>query len=281
MITFPCCKINLGLNVMAKRKDGYHDIETVIYPVPLCDALEIKKMDERFPSEAACDLKVTGKDIGCDERNNLVTKAYSLVAKDFRLPRVHAHLYKRIPTQAGLGGGSSDAAFMIRMLDERFRLNMGNAEMERYAVKLGADCAFFITAKPSFATGRGEILSPVCNKPGNMDNGYYIGIVKPDIAISTAEAYMSITPSKPAKCCRDIVCQPIETWRKELVNDFEKPIFARHPVLADIKDKLYDMGAVYAQMSGSGSAMFGIFRYRPDTLAETFNNHYTWVSYLK
>lgn len=280
MITFPCCKINLGLNIVAKRIDDYHDIETVFYPVPLCDALEIKKMGEEFPSEYPCDLKVTGINIECDERKNLVTKAYDLIAQDFCLPRIHTHLYKRIPSQAGLGGGSSDAAFMIRLLDERFRLNMGNVEMERYAAQLGADCAFFITAEPAFATGKGEILSPVDNATGRLD-GYYISIVKPDIAVSTAEAYSAITPQKPVKCCRDIVRQPIETWKDELVNDFEKPVFAKHPVLGDIKDRLYGMGAVYAQMSGSGSAVFGIFRQKPEGLAETFKDCYTWVSLME
>lgn len=133
MITFPCCKINLGLNIVAKRPDGYHDLETVFYPIPLCDALEIKKMDEEFPSPTPVDLKVTGNSTGCDENENLVVKAYQIIAHDYALPRVHAHLVKRIPMQAGLGGGSSDAAYMIRLLDERFRLNMGSAEMERYA----------------------------------------------------------------------------------------------------------------------------------------------------
>lgn len=279
MITFPCCKINLGLNIVARRGDGYHDIETVFYPVPLCDALEIKKMGEDFPSEYPCDLKVTGMEIECDERKNLVTKAYELIAEDFCLPRIHTHLYKRIPSQAGLGGGSSDAAFMIRLLDERFRLNMGNAEMERYAALLGADCAFFITAEPAFATGKGEILSPINNGTGCLD-GYYIGIVKPSIAVSTAEAYSAVTPQKPAKCCRDIIQQPVETWKGVLVNDFEKPVFARHPVIGDIKNRLYDMGAAYAQMSGSGSSVFGIFRSKPETLAGTFKDCYTWISKL-
>ena len=139
MITFPCAKINLGLNIVSKRNDGYHNLETVFYPIPLCDALEIRTMHEDFPSDVACDLKVTGADIEGNEQENLVVKAYNLLAKDFKLPRVHAHLYKHIPSQAGLGGGSSDAAFMIRLLDERYRLNIGLAEMERYAVKLGAD----------------------------------------------------------------------------------------------------------------------------------------------
>ena len=147
MIVFPCAKINLGLNIVSKREDGYHNLETVFYPIPLYDALEIKYMDEKFPSQVACDLKVTGNAVECDEQNNLVVKAYNLLAEDYKLPRVHAHLYKHIPSQAGLGGGSSDAAFMIRLLDERFRLNIGNPEMEKYAARLGADCAFFIEAE--------------------------------------------------------------------------------------------------------------------------------------
>ena len=169
MITFPCCKINLGLNIVAKRSDGYHDLETVFYPIPLCDALEIKKMDEEFPSPTPIDLKVTGNVVECDESKNLVVKAYHLLAQDYELPRVHAHLVKRIPMQAGLGGGSADAAYMIRLLDERFRLNMGNAEMERYAAKLGADCAFFIRSEIAFATGIGDILEPVDNEVNGLE----------------------------------------------------------------------------------------------------------------
>ena len=259
MITFPCAKINLGLNIISKRDDGYHNLETVFYPIPLHDALEIKRMDDHFPSDVGCDLKVTGNGVDCYEQSNLVVKAYNLLAKDYDIPRVHAHLFKQIPSQAGLGGGSSDAAFMIRLLDERFRLNIGIAEMERYAAKLGADCAFFITSEPSFATGIGDILAPADGPHGNL-HGYYIAIIKPNVAVSTRDAYQQITPKKPAKSCRDIVRQPIETWKAELINDFEGPIFRQHPILSDIKQRLYDIGAVYAQMSGSGSAIFGIFK---------------------
>lgn len=269
MITFPCAKINLGLNIVSKRPDGYHNLETVFYPIPLTDALEIKYMDEKFPSESPCDLKITGKDVDCNEEDNLVIKAYQLLAADFQLPRVHAHLVKRIPTQAGLGGGSSDAAYMIRLLDERFRLNIGIPEMERYAAKLGADCAFFITADPSYAEGIGDVLMPV-DVPGAGLGGYYLAVVKPSVAVSTRDAYAAIVPKTPAKCCRDIVRQPIETWKDELVNDFEAPIFAMHPELAAIKQSLYDAGAVYAAMSGSGSALFGIFREQPTGLEKVF-----------
>lgn len=279
MITFPCAKINLGLNIVSKRPDGYHNLETVFYPIPLTDALEIKYMDEKFPSESPCDLKITGNDIDCNEEDNLVIKAYQLLAADFQLPRVHAHLVKRIPTQAGLGGGSSDAAYMIRLLDERFRLNIGIPEMERYAAKLGADCAFFITADPSYAEGIGDVLMPV-DVPGAGLGGYYLAVVKPSVAVSTRDAYAAIVPKTPAKCCRDIVRQPIETWKDELVNDFEAPIFAMHPELAAIKLSLYDAGAVYAAMSGSGSALFGIFREQPTGLEKEFEGMFCQVMKL-
>lgn len=276
MINFPCAKINLGLNIVSRREDGYHNLETVFYPIPVTDALEIKLMGKEFPSEADCDLKVTGNAVDCNEADNLVVKAYNLLAADFSIPRVHAHLYKRIPSQAGLGGGSSDAAYMIRLLDERFRLNIGNAEMERYAARLGADCAFFITADPSYATGIGNVFEPVCGLQDKLA-GCWLCVVKPDVQVSTREAYSKIVPQKPIKCCKDIVAQPIETWRNELTNDFEEPVFDAHPQLRVIKDKLYALGAMYAQMSGSGSALFGIFRDKPEGIAEMFGDCMTFV----
>ena len=279
MLTFPCAKINLGLNITSKREDGYHNLETIFYPVPLTDALEVKLMHDDFPSDEPCDLKITGNAVDCDEKNNLVVKAYTLLAQDFKLPRVHTHLVKRIPMQAGLGGGSTDGAFMIRLLDERFRLNMGIAEMERYASRLGSDCAFFITAEPSFGTGRGEVLEPVNIAEQNLQ-GYYIAIVKPAIAVSTREAFKQIICRQPEHCCRDIVRQPVETWKTVLTNDFEEPAFKQHPELADIKQRLYDLGAVYAQMSGSGSAFFGLFRTDPQQLKNAFPACYTFTTKL-
>lgn len=279
MLTFPCAKINLGLNITSKREDGYHNLETIFYPVPLTDALEVKLMHDDFPSDEPCDLKITGNAVDCDEKNNLVVKAYTLLAQDFTLPRVHTHLVKRIPMQAGLGGGSADGAFMIRLLDERFRLNMGIAEMERYVSRLGSDCAFFITAEPSFATGRGEVLEPVNIAEQNLQ-GYYIAIVKPAIAVSTREAFQQIICRQPEHCCRDIVHQPVETWKTVLTNDFEEPAFKQHPELADIKQRLYDLGAVYAQMSGSGSAFFGLFRTEPQQLKSNFPDCYTFTTKL-
>ena len=279
MTVFPCAKINLGLNVVSKRPDGYHNLETVFYPIPLYDALSVYKMDHHFPSERPCDIKTTGIASNSDDDSNLVVKAYNLRAQDFRLPRLHAHLLKRIPSQAGLGGGSSDAAFMIRLLDEEYHLNIGNAEMERYAARLGADCAFFITAEPAFATGIGDILEPADGEYGNL-NSYHLALVKPDIAVSTREAYANIHPRKPEKSCREIVCQPISTWRNELVNDFEAPIFALYPRIGEIKEALYADGALYAQMTGSGSAVFGIFDHQPSGIAEQFNDCFTAVMEL-
>lgn len=259
MIDFPCAKINLGLNITEKRADGYHNLETVFFPIPICDALEIKTMDERFPSNVACDLKVTGNNVCCNENDNLIVKAYNMIAADFDIPRVHAHLYKNIPSEAGLGGGSSDAAYMIRLLDQRFRINIGNAEMEKYAARLGADCPFFITAEPSYAESIGEILSPVNITDNNLE-GYSLVVVKPQIAVSTKEAFSNITPRKPLMCCREIVAQPIETWKDALCNDFEESVFGIYPKLNDIKNRIYTLGAAYAQMSGSGSSLFGIFK---------------------
>jgi 4-diphosphocytidyl-2-C-methyl-D-erythritol kinase len=256
MITHPICKINLGLNVVERRPDGYHNLETVFYPVPICDALEVFEMDRQFPSSVDCDLKVTNIAIDGDEQRNLVVRAYQLLKHDFpTLPRIHAHLYKGIPTQAGMGGGSSDCGFMITLLNRMFRLELSDEQMIDYAARLGADCAFFILNRPCYAEGIGEKLEPIA-----LDlSGWYLAVVRPDIPVSTKEAFSLITPQHPAENCRDIVMQPVETWRDRLTNDFERSVFALHPEIAAIKEKLYDLGAVYAAMSGSGSSLFGLF----------------------
>ena len=257
MITFPIAKINLGLNVVERRPDGYHNLETVFYPVNIKDALELTMMNTKFPSPVDCDIKVSNLNVEGDEQRNLVVRAYQLLKCDFpQMPRVHAHLYKVIPTQAGMGGGSSDCAYTIRLLNEMFTLGLTEQRMIDYAAQLGADCAFFILSRPSYAEGIGERLVPV-----SLDlSSYYIGVVRPDLPVSTREAFSLIKPVKPAKCCRDVVLQPIETWRDELSNDFEQSVFALHPEIEAIKQRLYNLGAVYAAMSGSGSAVFGIFQ---------------------
>lgn len=276
MIAYPCCKINLGLNIVNKRKDGYHNLETIFYPVPLHDVIEINKMHEDFPSMLNCDIKVTGTYLNnCEDKNNLVVKAYNLLAKRFYLPRIHAHLYKQIPSQAGLGGGSADAAYMIKMLNEHFQLKISNDEMQQLAAKLGADCAFFINAKAAFATGIGNELTPIKTEI-NALKGCYLTLIKPDIAISTAEAYSNIKPQQPKKCCKDIISQPISTWKEELKNDFEEPLFTKYTELKDIKKRLYEEGALYAQMSGSGSTIFGIFDKKPKNVEQIFKGNFIY-----
>ena len=257
MIQFPTAKINLGLNVVEKRADGYHNLQTVFYPVGIKDALEIFPMDESFPSATDCDLKVTNITIEGDEQRNLVVRAYNLLKQDFPdLPRIHAHLYKGIPTQAGMGGGSSDCGFMIRLLNESFHLGLSEQQMISYAVRLGADCPFFILNRPCYAEGIGEKLYPI-----SLDlSEWYIAIVRPPIPVSTKEAFSLIKPQYPKISCREVVMKPVETWRETLTNDFEQSVFAIHPEIGRIKQQLYDAGAVYAAMSGSGSSLFGLFR---------------------
>ena len=277
MITFPIAKINLGLNVVERREDGYHNLETVFYPVPIKDALEVHVMAEAFPSAVDCDLKVSNIQIEGDEQRNLVVRAYQLLKEDFpTLPRLHAHLWKGIPTQAGMGGGSSDCAYMIMLLNNMFGLGMTDNQMMQYAARLGADCAYFIKSTPCYAEGIGEQLQPV-----TLDlAGWYIGVVRPDIPVPTKEAFSRIRPHRPQKNCREIVAQPVETWRQELVNDFEESVFALHPEIGSIKERLYAMGATYAAMSGSGSALFGLFQEEPQQLAEAFEGMFTFCAVL-
>ena len=271
MLTRPIAKINLGLNVVEKRPDGYHNLETVFYPVQIEDALEVYPMDPEFPSEYDCDLKVTNITIDGDEQRNLVVRAYNLLKADFpTLPRIHAHLYKGIPTQAGMGGGSSDCGFMITLLNDMFKLGLTQQQMIDYAARLGADCAFFIFNRPCYAEGIGEKMQPI-----DLDlKGWYLSLVRPDIPVSTREAFALIKPHHPEVNCREVVKQPVESWRDALVNDFESSVFAVHPELGAVKDRLYDLGATYAAMSGSGSTLFALSR-QPLNLDE-FNSEGTF-----
>ena len=277
MINFPIAKINLGLNVVEKRPDGYHNLQTVFYPVPIKDALEVHVTDEAFPSDYDCDLKVTNITIEGDEQRNLVVRAYQLLKQDFpTLPRIHSHLWKGIPTQAGMGGGSSDCAYMMLLLNQQFRLGLTDEQLIEYAAKLGADCAFFILSRPCYAEGIGEKLQPI----DLSLSGYYIAVVRPDIPVPTKEAFSRIRPHYPAQNCRETVMQPVETWRDTLINDFEESVFALHPEIGNIKQQLYDMGATYAAMSGSGSALFGLFKKQPDSLSQAFPNMFTFCNSL-
>jgi 4-diphosphocytidyl-2-C-methyl-D-erythritol kinase len=252
MITFPGCKINLGLNILSKREDGFHNIETTFYPVPLKDVLEIIKSGTGADVQCTC----TGLPVSGNAEDNLCVKAYRLLKNDFpQLPAVHIHLHKAIPMGAGLGGGSADGAFALALLNNKFQLGLSTATLIDYAAQLGSDCPFFILNKPCFATGRGELLQPV---ELNL-SAYKLLLVNPGIHINTGLAFSQITPALPAKSIQQIIQQPIHSWKDELVNDFEKPVFAAHPAIAAIKETLYRYNALYAAMSGSGSTVYGIF----------------------
>lgn len=274
MIDYPCAKINLGLNIVNKRPDGYHNLETVFYPIRLCDKIEINERKYSQQHKEPCLLEINGMEINGSTQDNLVIKAYTKIKKEYpQLPDITVSLTKNIPTQAGMGGGSSDCAFTMTMLNRMFRLNITTTQLQKHAAELGADCAFFINAVPAFATGIGEKLTPI---PLDLSK-YTFGIVKPNVAISTKEAFANVTPTIPQKCCKDIVMQPMETWKDELINDFEQSIIPQHPEINEIKQELYRMGAVYSAMSGSGSAVFGIFRKKPENLDNIFKGYFTAI----
>ncbi len=252
MITFPNIKINLGLSITEKRPDGYHNLETVFYPVALEDALEIRTNPE---AQQKFTLHQHGMEIAGNPENNLVVKAYLLLDKEFHLPPVEIHLYKHIPSGAGLGGGSSDAAFMLKLLNEHYNLQLSDNQLEDYAATLGADCAFFIKNTPTYAEGIGNIFSPI----ELSLKGYRIIIVKPDVFVSTREAFANIRPHRPEYPVREVIRRPVAEWKDTLINDFEASVFPQYPVIGEIKEELYHQGAIYASMSGSGSSVFGLF----------------------
>ena len=252
MITFPNIKINLGPSITEKRPDGYHNLETVFYPVALEDALEIRTNPE---AQQKFTLHQHGMEIAGNPENNLVVKAYLLLDKEFHLPPVEIHLYKHIPSGAGLGGGSSDAAFMLKLLNEHYNLQLSDNQLEDYAATLGADCAFFIKNTPTYAEGIGNIFSPI----ELSLKGYRIMIVKPDVFVSTREAFANIRPHRPEYPVREVIRRPVAEWKDTLINDFEASVFPQYPVIGEIKEELYHQGAIYASMSGSGSSVFGLF----------------------
>ena len=273
MLLLPNCKINLGLNVVSRREDGYHNIETVFYPIPLRDNLEFSVMADA-PSEY--NLTIHGMPVTGAAEDNLVVKVYLSLKKDFDLPPLDIFLYKKIPMGAGLGGGSSDAAFMMTGLNEVFDLGMGCNEMERRISAFGADCAFFIRNHPVFAQGIGDQMTPL---PLSL-KGRYIVLVKPDIFISTQEAYAHVAPRKPHYPLKSSILAPINLWRSTIVNDFELSVFPSHPELKAIKKTLYDMGAIYAAMSGSGSTIFGLFDRPAEEARKVFSKHFVFIQKL-
>lgn len=253
MITFPNAKINLGLNIVEKRPDGYHNLETVFYPVPVEDALEVNILNE---STQKFRLHQAGLEIAGEAENNLVVKAYKLLDERFNLPPIDIHLFKHIPSGAGLGGGSSDAAYMLKLLNEKFNLELSDENLEEYAVRLGADCAFFIRNTPTYAEGIGNIFSPISLSL----KGYQIVLVKPDIFVSTRDAFAQIKPHRQEIPLKEVIKRPIEEWKERMVNDFEESVFPQFPAIKEIKEKLYEAGAIYAAMTGSGSSVFGLFK---------------------
>lgn len=270
MICFPNAKINIGLHVVSRRNDGYHNLETVFYPIGLKDALEIVPTEDDG-GEMKYRFFSTGIPIEGSPETNLVIKALNLIAAEKKLPEIDIHLLKKIPSGAGLGGGSSDAAFMLNLLNETFNLGYSKEELILRAARLGADCPFFIFNKPAFATGIGDKLEPI-----ELDvSTYALLLVKPDIMVSTKEAYAMITPGKPELPLKEIIRKPPETWRELLKNDFEAPVFKKFPEICKIKTQLYEMGAVYASMSGSGSSVFGLFEKEPDWHGK-FDGHFVW-----
>ncbi len=255
MIVFPNAKINLGLNIVSKREDGYHNIESVFYPIPICDILEIiptENQDKNFTLEVI--------DLPDDGKMNLVEKAYYAISKNYKIPPIEVILKKNIPFAAGLGGGSSDAAYTLKTLADMFVKNIGEQELHEMAKSIGADVPFFINNKPVYAEGIGTDFSDI--ELSLKD--YYIVLIKPNIAISTAEAYSGVKPSIPNYNLREVINRPIEEWRGVVKNDFEESLFPKYPRLKEIKDALYERGAGYASMSGSGSSIFGIFKKDPN-----------------
>ncbi len=268
MILFPNAKINIGLNIIEKRPDNYHNIESVFFPIPLCDVLEVVEAEETT-------LHLSGIPIDGDSNDNLIMKAYRLMKDEYDLPPVEIHLEKIIPFGAGIGGGSADAAFTLKALNELFKLNLNSGLLKQMAAKIGADCSFFIDNTPSYVTGIGEILEPI---ELNL-KGKFLVLVKPDDHISTKEAYANIHPQRPKVSIKEIIHRPINEWRGNIQNDFEASVFPQHPKVADIKEKLYKLGADYASMTGSGSSVFGLFSEEVD-IAEKFREEFYWCCRL-
>ncbi len=255
MVVFPNCKINLGLHITAKREDGYHDIETIFYPLALKDALEV--VHHTGSPGQPIQFSTTGLPVSGEPSNNLCVKAYQLLRQEYpSLPPLHLHLHKAIPMGAGLGGGSADGAFTLGLLNDYCQLNLSQTQLEAYALQLGSDCPFFIANKPCYARGRGEKMQEL-----TLDlSGWQFLLVHPGIHVSTAWAFSKIIPALPAADIRSVINSPVEYWKDQLVNDFEAPVIAAFPEIGVIKKALYQEGAVYASLTGSGSTVFGMFR---------------------
>lgn len=271
MIVFPNCKINIGLNIVSRRADGYHNLETIFFPIGIKDVIE-------FTENGTDKVSFTsgGISLDCNSTDNLVVKAYNLIKSYYPVPGLDIELVKNIPTGAGLGGGSSDATATLMFLNQHYSLGISDGEMQALASKLGADCAFFVENRPVYATGIGDIMTPI----DLSLKGYYILVVKPDVFISTKEAFAGVVPKESEFPLLDSVKLPIEEWKNFIKNDFEKSIFSNHRDLQNVKSILYDTGAFYASMSGSGSSFYGFYKILPDNVGLYFKNCYIWSSLL-
>lgn len=274
MIAFPNAKINIGLNIIEKRKDDFHTIETVFFPIGLTDILEaVENTGNKGTIFRSTGIKIPG-----NASENLCLKAYDLVQKDYNIPAVKIHLHKIIPIGAGLGGGSSDAAHFIHLLDTLFSLKISKKKKLDYARKLGSDCSFFIENKPVFAQGRGEKLQSITLSLA----GYYLVLVCPPWHVSTRNAYSDVNPQKPVKSLKELIELPPGRWKETIFNQFETTVFRQFPGIEKIKKQLYECGAVYASMSGSGSSVYGIF-YSPPVekkIKMTFRDCFVWQEQL-
>ncbi len=263
MISFPNAKINIGLLITGKRPDGFHNIETVFFPVGWSDALEIAYSEELSFSSS-------GIEIACSSESNLVVMAYRLLSEDFHIPPLRIHLHKQIPFGAGLGGGSADGAFMLQMLNKTFALNISHEKMIEYAARLGSDCPFFLINQPVFATGRGEVMNPIHVSL----KGLSLLMVKPSVEVSTANAFRYVVAQQPENSLLELVQLPVSEWKGNVFNQFETSVFQQYPEIEGIKNQLYNMGAIYASMSGSGSCVFGLFVELPENIEEFFPSTY-------
>lgn len=256
MLVFPKAKINIGLRITGKRTDGYHNIETIFYPVSLCDALEVVLNEKGSDKDI---LTLSGYTLPGNLEDNLILRAIRELRERFQIPFLKIQLYKNIPAGAGLGGGSSDAACMLRTINRIFNLPLSSDELKVIAAGLGSDCPFFIDSQPAFASGKGEVLTPV----RSVLSGFYGALFNPGILINTKDAYEDCQPAVPDTSLTELINKPVSDWKKEIVNDFEKTIFKKHSRVKMIKQALYDSGAVYSSMSGSGSTVYGIYAEKP------------------
>lgn len=256
MIVFPKAKINLGLRITGKRSDGYHDLETIFYPVSLNDALEFVVSREPLKNDL---LTVTGINTGSDPEENLVIKTIRKLREKYSFPFLRIHLHKNIPVGAGLGGGSSDASYLLKAINRFFALCIDQQNQKAMALELGSDCPFFIDGIPAFASGRGEILKPI--RP--VLTGHYILLLNPGVAINTREAYLNCLPGKPSTSLAQLIDNPVTKWKHLIINDFEGFAFKKHPIIGEIKEEVYSSGALFSSMSGSGSTVYGIFSGKP------------------